>query len=153
MARRTSWKNLGIGLLSAALVIGGALAILVFGRVGTLKGKTFRLYVTSDAARGLIKGSEVWLDGQRVGLVRRVDFQPSTSTRKDRLVIVVDVLERARGHVRADTRVQIRSGMNVIGDQVIYLSSGTLKQPQLSDGDTLHSDDQTDMEGLASDAA
>src|SRR5205085_9340294 len=50
-------------------------------------------------------------------------------------------------------RVQLRAGTNVIGDQVIYLSSGTTKQRQLADGDTLHNAEQTDMEGLASDAA
>jgi hypothetical protein len=153
MAHRLAWKDLGIGIAAACLVTGGAMAILFFGRVGTLKGKTFRIYVTTDAARGLIKGSDVWLDGQRVGLVKRISFRPPTTTQKERLVLALDVLDFARGHVRADTRVQIRAGGNVIGNQVVYLSSGSATQQGLADGDTLRGGQQTDMEGMTSDAA
>jgi len=153
MAHRPAWKDLGIGIAAACLVIGGAMAILIFGRVGALKGKTFRLYVTTDAARGLIKGSEVWLDGQRVGLVKHISFRPPTTTQKERLVLALDVLDFARGHVRADTRVQIRAGGNVIGNQVVYLSSGSARQRGLGNGDTLRGGQQTDMEGMTSDAA
>ena len=72
------------------------MVILIFGRVGTLHGKKFRLYVTSDAARGLIKGSEVWLDGQRVGLVKSIAFGRPRRP-KERLVLALDVLDFERG--------------------------------------------------------
>src|SRR4051812_4629257 len=63
MPRRATWKDLFIGLLAAGVIAGAALAILIFGRVGRLHGKTVTVYATTDAARGLIPGSEVWLDG------------------------------------------------------------------------------------------
>jgi phospholipid/cholesterol/gamma-HCH transport system substrate-binding protein len=153
MAHRVRWAELGFGIVSAASVLAAALLILLFGRVGQLHGKKFTLYVTTDAARGIVRGSEVWLDGQRVGSVDGVDFQSALSSPKNRLVIALRVLEDARPHLRRDSKVVVRAGLNVIGDQVVYLSSGTLGQREIAEGDTLRATEQTDMEGMTSEAA
>src|SRR4029078_4312903 len=129
MSRRLSWRDLPFGLASAAVVLAVAVLILVYGRVGTLRGKTFRVYVTTDAARGVIRGTEVWLDGQKVGLVKDVGFQPASTSAKDRLVLSIEILNVAASHVRADSRVDIRAGTTLIGDQVVYITSGTAKSP------------------------
>jgi phospholipid/cholesterol/gamma-HCH transport system substrate-binding protein len=153
MARTLLWRDLKIGILSTTAVIAAALGVLIFGRVGTLHGKTFYVYVTSKAARGVIRGTEVWLDGQKVGLVRDVAFQPPTVDPKNRVVMKLRVLQSAQPHIRLDTRVQVRSGTSVIGDQVVYLSSGTAREQQVADGDTIHSTDQVDFESVGDQAA
>jgi len=153
MAKPLRWNDLKIGILSAAGIIAAALGVLIFGRVGTLHGKTFELHVTTDAARGVIRGTEVWLDGQKVGLVRGIDFRPPSVVVKDRLVLTLRVLESARPHIRMDTRVQIRSGATVIGDQVVYMTSGTAKMREVAAGDTIRSSSQVDYEGVSADAA
>jgi len=153
MSRPLHWPNLALGLAAGALIITVAVLILVYGRVGTLRGKTFTIYVTTDAARGVIRGTEVWLDGQKVGLVKNVDFRPISTSAKERLVLSLEILDVARSHVRADSRVQIRAGLRVIGDQVVYITSGTAKNAVIADGDTLHSRGQSDLESASSNAA
>lgn len=153
MARALRWKQLSIGIAVAAAVLLGALGILIFGRVGMLHGKKFTLYVTTNAARGVIRGTEVWLEGQKVGLVKNVSFQAPTIAPSQRLVLTLSVLDNARTHLRGDTRVQIRSGGNIIGDQVVYLSGGTARAHGITDGDTIHAGQQDDLEQLTSDAA
>jgi phospholipid/cholesterol/gamma-HCH transport system substrate-binding protein len=153
MAKAPHWHDLKIGLLSTAGVIAAALGVLIFGRVGTLHGKTFQIYVTTKAARGVIRGTEVWLDGQKVGLVRDVTFQPPTVDPDNRIIMKLKVLKSAQSHVRLDTRVQVRSGTSLIGDQVVYMSSGTARRRQVADGDTIHSSEQLDYESLGADAA
>jgi phospholipid/cholesterol/gamma-HCH transport system substrate-binding protein len=153
MPQAASWKNLSIGIVCAAAITGGALAILFFGRVGMLHGEKFRLYVTTDAARGLIRGSEVWLDGQRVGNVTGVDFRPATASSKERLVLNLEILDRSRSLIRKNSRVQIQAGTSVIAEQVVYIQSGTLTATEIADGDTLHATEQTDVEAMSSDAA
>lgn len=153
MAHRTSWKDLTIGLLSlGAIIVGGGL-ILMYGRVGTLRGKTFTLFVTTGAARGIMPGTEVWLDGQKVGLVKRIEFQPPSAPASDRLVLALNVVEDARDHIRLDTKVQMRSGATLIGDQVIFMNSGSAKMRPVSAGDTIHSHDQSDFEKVSSEFA
>lgn len=153
MAHRTSWKDLTIGLVSAAGVIVGAFLILTFGRVGRLHGKTFSLYVTTDAARGVIRGTEVWLDGQKVGLVRNIDFRPPSVPRSERLVLALNVLDDAKPLIRVDSKVQVRPGGTLIGDQVVYLNTGTARMRQVADGDTIHSVDQSDFEAVSAEFA
>lgn len=153
MAHRTRWTDLSFGLVVAATVLTGAVLILVFGRVGQLHGKKFMLYVTTDAARGIIRGSEVWLDGRRIGSVRGVDFRPPAADSGKRLVIGLHLLDDARLHIRRNSKVQVRAGLNIIGNQVVYVSSGTPDQPAVADGDTLRATEQADVQGLTSDAA
>jgi phospholipid/cholesterol/gamma-HCH transport system substrate-binding protein len=153
MARDTRWTELTIGILATLGVLTVAGLILVFGRVGELHGRKFTMYVTTDAARGLIRGTEVWLDGQRIGSVSGVDFRPPSVNTKERLVIALRLLEQPRPHIRRNSKVQVRAGTSLIGDQVVFLSSGTLDQPVIREGDTLRAVEQTDMEGLSSEAA
>ena len=153
MADHPRWFELRTGLISAAAVLAAAALVLVYGRVGTLHGKTIRIYATTDAARGVIRGTEVWLDGKKVGLVRAVSFRPPTVPPKDRLVLTMDLLDAVRAHVRLDTRVQVRGGATLIGDQVVYMQSGTAKAREVANGDTIHAQEQTDLEDLSSEAA
>jgi hypothetical protein len=153
MAHRLRWRQLSIGIIALAAIVGVALAILTFGRVGTLRGKKFRLYVATDAARGVIRGSEVWLEGQKVGLVKSVAFRPATAPPKERLILALDILEKDQPRVRLNTRVQVRPGANILGDRVVYLWDGTVKTRPVVDGDTLRAFEQNDMEELSSEAA
>ena len=152
MPHRASWKELSVGLAAAGAVVMVAVLILVFARVGALHGKTFRLFVTTDAARGVIRGTEVWLDGQKVGLVKGVDFQPVAKSPSERLVLTIDVVDEVRQDIRADSRVTIHSGATLIGDRVVYMSSGTAAAPGVADGDTIRAA-ESDVESVTSDAA
>src|SRR4051812_19880966 len=153
MAKALHWNDLKIGIICVAAVLLVAIGVLTFGRVGTLHGSTFDIYVTIKAARGVIRGTEVWLDGQKVGLVRDVGFQPPTVEPNNRVVMTLRVLKSAQSHVRLDTRIQVRSGSSVIGDQVVFMSSGTARMRQAADGDTIRSREQLDYESLSGDAA
>src|SRR5689334_487300 len=153
MARKVHWRDLIIGLIAAAGVIIAAFVILVYGRVGLLHGSKFTLYVLTDAARGVIRGTEVWLDGQKVGVVKGVNFRSPDNPASERLVLVLSILESDRARVRRDSKIQVRSGANIIGDRVVYIASGTTKVGGVADGDTIHGAEQADIEGMTSDAA
>jgi ABC-type transporter Mla subunit MlaD len=152
MAKRLHWKELVIGLSSAAVVAAAALLILIFGRVGVLHGHKFTLFATASEVRGVIRGTDVWLDGQKVGMVTGVSFLPPMSNPKERLVMRLSVISAVRHQIRHDTRIQIRSGGTILGDQVIYLEGGTAASAGVVDHDTIHGGEQPDLETGASDA-
>jgi phospholipid/cholesterol/gamma-HCH transport system substrate-binding protein len=153
MARHPRWQQLRIGIILATVITIGAVLILVFGRVGVMHGKKITVFVTTNAARGVIRGTEVWLDGQKVGTVKGIGFRPSGVPATERLVLALELLQSAQPHVRQDTRVQVRGGMSLIGDQVVALSSGSAKARGVSDGDTIQAGKQTDVESMTSDAS
>jgi len=153
MPHRTGWKQLTVGILSFFGIITVGLVILVFGRIGQLHGKTFQLYVVTPEASGVIPGTEVWLDGRRVGLVKDISFMPTAGTDSQRLVIRADVLDRVRGRIRRDSRTRLQSGGSFLGAPVVYLSSGTPRAGAIRDGDTLVSQATFDVQATMADAA
>jgi phospholipid/cholesterol/gamma-HCH transport system substrate-binding protein len=153
VAHRVRWSQLRLGIASFIGVIVIAGLILTYARVGSLHGKTFTLYVKTTEARGVIRGTEVWLNGQRVGVVKGVGFRPTAEPQRDRVVVQLAVLERAREQIRRDSRTQIRSGGSLISSPVIYVHTGTVRTPAVTEGDTLRSEGSADLESATAKAA
>lgn len=153
MSRTLRWSQLVPGLLAAAALVGVVLAVLLFARVGAAKGDTMRVYTRATSVRGIMRGSEVWLNGMPVGLVRDVTFLPPTAPVDERLLIALDVGEQYRPFLRRDAGTQIRPGGSLIGAPVIYITGGSPAARPVSPGDTLRWGGQADMEGIASEFA
>lgn len=153
MSRRASWRELSLGVIGAAVLAGVALAVLVFARVGGLHGSTFRLYALTDEARGIIRGSEVWLGGQKVGVVKDVSFLPPTAPSTNRLLIAMDVLSSARQGIRKNSSAQVRAGGTLIGAPVVYMTIGSSTAREVVAEDTLRTLPQSDIETMSSQLA
>jgi MlaD protein len=128
---------LSVGLAVSVATAAAVAAILVFGQVGTVHGHTTRFYLEANRGGGIIPGTEVWLDGVKVGAVRWVRFQPPTADTARRLLIALDVMENVRRRIRRDTRASIEPGGSQLGAPVIQLAGGDRAAPPLADGDTL----------------
>lgn len=141
MPRPLHWKNLRIGLV-AFLAIGAAVvSILRFAKVGALHGDKVTLYLVTNEATGVIKGTDVWLAGQKVGLVEDVQFRPTSIDTTERLAIRMQVLRQYMDRMRKNSDVLIRPGGNLIGAPVVYVTAGTRASPPVQDGDTLRARD------------
>lgn len=148
MARRLVWADVRGGLLALLVLVAVSVATLKYARVGALHGDRIRLYVRAGEARGLLKGSEVWLLGQKVGLVTDVRFQPpSESDTTSRLLVATEVQALYTEAIRRDAVAQIRAGGSLIGAVVVYLSPGSPTAPSIRDGDTIRAKPQADIEG------
>ncbi len=137
MARATSWRDLWLGTLALLVVVVGGGAVLRFARVGALHGETVPLYAATPHARGLLPGSEVWLDGQKVGVVRGVGFRPSYADTVAPVLLSLEVLTEALPLIRRDAEPDIRAGGSFIGSPVVWLSTGVAGAPTARAGDTL----------------
>lgn len=147
MARRLAWSNVRGGLVAIAAIVGICVATLKYARVGALHGDTFRLYAVIGAARGALKGSEVWLMGQRIGKITDIRFRsPSESDTSTRVLVEMQVLEKYREVMHRDAVAQIRPGGSFIGAVVVYLTPGSAQVPTIRDGDTVHARPQADAE-------
>jgi phospholipid/cholesterol/gamma-HCH transport system substrate-binding protein len=150
MPRIQNWRSLLPGIIALAVVIGGGIAVLSFARVGAIHGSTIRVYSSMAEARGVMKGTPVWLEGQPIGQVLRVDFLPPSADSNATVLVVMDLLKRDVKYIRRDAVAQITSGGTLIGAPVIYLGTTASNAPLLSEGDTLRSLPQGDPEGVAS---
>src|SRR6478735_6583808 len=120
-----TWRSVSGGIAAFAGIVLVALLVLTYARTGVVRGDKFRLYVAVPDANNVLNGTDVWLNGQRIGTVLRIDFAPPSSAPEARVVIATDVLTRFRDHIRLDSRASLQSGGTIIGAPVVYLTSGT----------------------------
>ena len=153
MPRQTSWNELVPGLASLAIVAVLGLGVLLFAPIGSLHGDTFRLYALTDQARGVIRGTEVWLAGQKVGVVKSVSFMPPSVPANRRVLVTMDVLAEARNEIRHNSTAQVRAGGTLISAPVVYLTIGTIAAPAVAPGDTIRALPQPDLETMTSEFA
>lgn len=146
MPSRLSWSRLLPGLAACAAIVLIAVAVVVFAGVGRVRGEKIRLYILTDQARGIMRGSDVWLAGQKIGSVDAVKFRSPSADTTGRVVIVVDVKASDAEQIRHDSRAQVRAGANIIGPIVVYVEPGTPGSPAARDGDTLRARPQADIE-------
>jgi hypothetical protein len=147
---RTGWRGLLPGIIIVGVLAAFTVSVLIFARLGRLHGDTYRLHILTDAARGVIKGTEVWLAGQKVGLVTAIRFAAPGRDTLARLAIELEMLEKVQDLIREDSFGQIRSGGSLIGAPVVYITPGTSSTRALADGDTIKAKPQVDTEGLTS---
>ena len=147
MARRLAWSNVRGGLVAVAALVGIGVATLKYARVGALHGDTFRLYAILGAARGALKGSEVWLMGQKIGKITDIRFRsPTESDTSTRVLVEMEVMEKYRDVMHSDAVAQIRPGGSFIGAMVVYMTAGSPQARTIRDGDTVHAKPQADVE-------
>jgi MlaD protein len=146
MHKPLTWRNLSLGLATVAVAAAGAAAILAFGRVGTLHGRTLRLFVAANEAQGVIRGTEVWFDGEKIGTVRGTRLRPYTVDTARRVLVELDVLDKDAVRIRKDSRAQIRPGTSQLGPPVVFFSGGTANAAAVRDRDTIVSDPQSPLD-------
>jgi hypothetical protein len=98
----------------------------------------------------VLKGTEVWLAGRKIGLVDDVRFRPIAVDTAARVMIVLDVLEEYAPLIRRDSFAQIRTGGTLIGAPVVFISRGSTDAPSIGHRDTLATRPQSDVEGVGS---
>lgn len=150
MAHTARWRELRIGIIAALGLAAVSLAVLFFARIGALRGETFRLFLRTESARALMKGSPVWLGGQRVGRVIDIRFLPPGGKDADALVVEMEVLERHRHAIRRDSRTQIRAGGSLIAAPVVAIGPGSARARVIREDDTLRAAPQADVESITS---
>jgi phospholipid/cholesterol/gamma-HCH transport system substrate-binding protein len=145
-----TWRSVSGGIAASVAIVALLVFVLKFARTGVLRGEKFRLYVAVPDANNLLTGSEVWLNGQRVGTVTRIEFAPASAPQDVRVVITAEVLEKMRDNIRIDSRANLRSGGTIIGAPVVYLTAGTFTARAVIAGDTLRGAGKSDFEIAAS---
>jgi MlaD protein len=153
MPRQLHWRQLTAGIIAVAAIAVLTIVTLVFARVGGLHGEKVTLYVVTDAATGVLPGTEVWLSGQQAGLVKDVSFRPPSTNMLERLIIRTQFLESALSSVRRDSYAQIRPSGSLIGKRIVFIAAGSATSPPLHDGDTVYTRQKTRLGDLGGDVA
>lgn len=146
MAPQLPWSRLVPGIITIVVLVAVTIALLLYSSVGRIPGDAVRLYLVTNSAQGVMRGTEVWLAGQKVGVVENVGFRPVSADTSARVIIAVDVRARDAGQIRRDSDIRVRAGANLIGPIVVYISPGSPQSPAVRSGDTLVAARQSDVQ-------
>jgi ABC-type transporter Mla subunit MlaD len=150
MARSLTWRDLvpGVAVLGAIVLFTGA--TLKYGQIGRLRGDTVRFFTAFSSARNIMGGTDVWINGRKVGRVEAVRFAPPETDTTRRVVVELEVLQKYRQQIRKNSLAQLRTGARLMGATVVYVSAGTVDAPMLAANDTIRGVSGADFQTLAS---
>jgi ABC-type transporter Mla subunit MlaD len=146
MAPRLSWSRLVPGIITIIVVAVATVVLLVYSSTSGVSGEKLRLYVVTNSAHGVMRGTEVWLSGQKIGVVEDVSFRPVSTDTTARVILAIDVRQSDAEQIRHDSDVRVRAGANLLGPIVVYISAGTPESAAAHDGDTLVAARQSDAQ-------
>lgn len=148
MSRPHSWRDVRGGIVTLVVAVGLAAFVVVFARVGALHGRTLRLLAAVPDATGVLPGTEVWLAGQKVGVVKAVGFRSPTADPALRVLLTLDVLAEYRPQIRRGAQVAVRPGTSLIGSPVLAVATPRGAGAPVRDGDTLFADPRFQFEAI-----
>ncbi len=149
MARPLRWKDLTIGVIGFAAVIGLGVSVLLFARIGAIRGPKVAIYVTAASATGVLRGTDVMISGKKAGRIKEISFLPPDADTLSRLLLEVELMADALPILRRDSYADIRPSGTIIGAPVVDLSAGSTRAPPLEEGDTLRANPQIAPETVA----
>lgn len=137
MPRPLRWRDLIPGAVVLGLLLATTAATLKYARIGRLVGDTVRYYTAFPSARNVMGGTEVWINGRKVGRVKAVRFAPPTADTTRRVVIELEVVARYRAQIRQNSSATLRTGARLLGPTVVYVTAGTSEAPAIPVNDTI----------------
>ena len=140
-----SSKNTRAVVIGIFVVIG--LLIFILGVI-TLTGqkKSFsnavNLKAIFDNVEGLQAGSNVWLNGVKIGTVKDVRFNE-----EGKVAVSMGVDEKMQVYIHKDAKAKVGSD-GLIGNRIIVIYGGTPSSPTVNDGDILAVEKIAGMEDM-----
>jgi hypothetical protein len=125
-----------------ALLVAGWIFVSFISEILALFERRYELVAVFPSAPRLRLGAEVWIGGNPVGRVKAIGFRPIVPGQDPSVAVLLELPREHRSFVRADSKVRITSA-RLIGDPVVDIVPGSVRQRELQDGDTLYADVRT----------
>jgi phospholipid/cholesterol/gamma-HCH transport system substrate-binding protein len=145
-------RRLRVGLLLIVALAIIAYAIWRIGDLFNLFVRRYEIVTLVPSAAGLLSGAPVTLAGQRVGLVKGIEFLPLGSHGKNNLSVQLSVAEKVQDYIRTDSFARIRT-QGVLGDKFVDITVGSPNLPVIQPGDTIPSLSAVEFEDLLTQVA
>jgi ABC-type transporter Mla subunit MlaD len=133
-------RRLLFGSLLIIGILGLAIVIFFLDAVIDLFTNRMSVVATMPDAPGLVTGSPVWVAGELVGSVRKIEFRQPSADPQERVALTLEIPERLRAHLGPGTHVRVTSA-RLIGEPVVDVVPGPPGGPPLGGGDTLRGGD------------
>jgi phospholipid/cholesterol/gamma-HCH transport system substrate-binding protein len=133
-----------VGLFVAIGLVLLAALLMSFSKGFSFFTPTYAIDLKADSVGGLKKNANVLLSGVPVGKVSEFDVAPSGKG----VIIKLLIEDRFKDRIHADARFGIEQ-LGLLGDQYVEITPTENKQPPLSPGATVQSEEPLSIQGTA----
>lgn len=139
---RTNSQRITLGIFVLFGFIFFIVALFVVGSRQNLFEKNIHFYAEFSNVDGLIKGSNVWIAGVKIGTVTDVRINA-----RNKIGVNMKVQESVQPYIKKDAIAKI-SADGLIGNRIVVIEGGSMGAPAISEYDTLKAEDAINYEGL-----
>jgi phospholipid/cholesterol/gamma-HCH transport system substrate-binding protein len=143
MSETDNSKQIAVGVFIFVGLMILIVGILTIGGQRKTFVKTFAVKVVLDDVSGLQSGSNVWLSGVKIGMVKKIKF-----TGQNQVEINLSIEKQVQQYVRKDSRARIGSD-GLIGNKLVVVYGGTADAGSIADGDYLQTEHGANTEDMA----
>lgn len=93
--------------------------------------KSFTINAVFNDVAGLLKGSNIWFSGVKIGTVKKISFYNSSQ-----VLVSMSIEQEAESHIHKDAMAKIGSD-GLIGNKIIVIYGGDSTKPQVEKNDFL----------------
>ncbi|HUQ80467.1 MAG TPA: MlaD family protein [Gemmatimonadaceae bacterium] len=148
MPRTLRWRDLVVGSAVVGVLVITSAATFKYARIGRVTGETVRYYTAFPAARDVMGGTDVLINGAKVGRVSRVRFAPVATDTLHRVVVELEVQKKHRDQIRENSVARLNTGAKVMGPMVVYITAGTSDARVIPANDTIPAASGGDVQEL-----
>lgn len=145
--KQLSWSKLKAGLVITLALLILIVAIFFAGGIGEIFSPRIELKAQFKDAKGLRRGSPVWLFGTEVGSVKNINLDPLQGA-----IVTISIDKSVQTFIKKDAQASILT-MGLLGDKYIELSSGSPLVEPIHSGEMIKGGAQiefSDIMGTAS---
>ena len=127
-------KNKRPVIVGIFVLLGIAILVVTIFTLGGQKKtfvKTFTIHAIFNDVNGLIKGSNVWFSGVKVGTVKSISFSGTTQVE-----VAMNIEKDIESHIRKNAMAKIGSD-GLIGNKIVIIYGGDATMPQVEKDDFL----------------
>jgi phospholipid/cholesterol/gamma-HCH transport system substrate-binding protein len=146
--RAPRWRDLIPGAVVIAALAALTAATLKYARIGALHGDTVRYYAAFASARNVMGGTEVWINGTKVGRVRSVHFATPSADTSSRVIVELDVLAKYRDQIRQNSTARLGTGTRIMGPTIVAITVGSRDARIVPANDTIRGSAGADVQAL-----
>jgi phospholipid/cholesterol/gamma-HCH transport system substrate-binding protein len=145
--KHLSWSKLKAGMVITLALLILIVAIIFAGGIGEMFSPRVELKAQFKDAKGLRRGSPVWLFGTEVGSVKSINLDPLQGA-----IVTISVDKSVQTFIKKDAQASILT-MGLLGDKYIELSTGSPLAEPIHPGEMIKGEAQiefSDIIGTAS---
>ncbi len=128
-------KNYRPVIVGMFILIGIAILVVTIFTLGGQK-KTFvpsyTIHAVFNDVGGLIKGSNIWFSGVKIGIVKSISFHGNSQVQ-----VTMSIEKKAQSHIHKDALAKIGSD-GLIGNKIVIIYGGDSTMPMADANDFLH---------------